>query len=1200
MPTVIKTNYTAGEQSPYMDGREDVNKYHNGASKMINATVLPHGGFVKRSGTEYIATALNKCNLLPFEFSVDDSLVLEFSNILLRFYKDGAAVFTPLATEDLTDFGAAGDSSLVAQYKMNANAATTAVINDNDSGTYDGVLYEGDDSTGNTSVATDTDGADGTNRSFDMSQLTSGSGMVEIADAAVFSFDDSSSEAMTLHIWVKPASITTEQDIMTKWTNSIREWRLYMNASGKVVFEVYDESANTQTTDNIYAGITTEDALAVDTWSFIVLTYAGTGGDSAASGMNLYVNRGLASSTSTNNASYVAMEDGASTVSIGGRNGHAQIQIDQDDGKATGNMTINGNLTAAFNGAFNSTGAACSAISGPGANGPAYIGKDWGVNNKKVVTGFKGWGSNNVGWNDATNPTITVTLQGSNDSTTGLDGTWADLGADSDTDDTTLLLTNMAIASTTAYRFHRLKITHNSGGDNQLLCAECEFYDTGGSSWTGKLDNAAVFNRILTAVEIRDLVTAGTTSPYSIVSPYTSAQAFQFHVTQSADVMYIAHEDVHPKKLSRLSDTSWTIKDVPFTGGPFLVENTDSTHLVGFARTGGTAMSEYYFPAGATGTLTATAHSPFNSDMVGALWAVNHTRPDNTTEVFAQDTNITPTLETFARGAIKTKGDYTCDINTFGATEGAQTAVLWRKEGEGTWQRYRTFKAATAFSATEDEDDVYYAMTRSVGTLKGAFTAKDQYNQGIVKITSFISSSVVSVEVVDPVLSDNSTDAAVTTSMWAEGAWSNYRGYPRTVTFFEDRLWWASSTNNPDTLWSSKSSLYEDMSYSVLGVDSDAITFPINDNEVSQIQWMQARQVMAVGAANKEYRFGASDITKPTTPSDRKATPQTSEGSHTIQPKILKDSIFFFQSLGKKLGKMKFDAISENFDVEDATMLAYRLFDSTPVDMVIQRVPDSIIWTVRTDGVVPTLTYEPKEDVLGWARQIFGNSADVETPTGTVESAAVIHGDDEDEVWLSILWDSLSARHIVKFKPRDFGSDIEDAFYVDSGYTYDGVAVDHISSGIDHLIGETVSIFADGEVFDDAVVNGNGYIDLKKATVTTKASVVQVGLPYTMKVRTMRYSLPQDDTTVQSKIKRIKSTTIRYIRSLLGTAGQEYAGVEYMQPISATYSTESQDTTPNNRLSQGGFSEDAYTTIISSDPVPFTALAAIIDVDIEK
>ncbi len=209
-----------------------------------------------------------------------------------------------------------------------------------------------------------------------------------------------------------------------------------------------------------------------------------------------------------------------------------------------------------------------------------------------------------------------------------------------------------------------------------------------------------------------------------------------------------------------------------------------------------------------------------------------------------------------------------------------------------------------------------------------------------------------------------------------------------------------------------------------------------------------------------------------------------------------------------------------------------------------------------------------------------------------MESVAVLPGATEDEVWVSVLWSDLSARHVMRFKPRDFGPDVEDAFYVDSGITYDSTATTTIT-GLDHLEGETVAVFADGAVQASKTVQ-------QGAITITSASVVQVGLPYTMKVRTMRHSIPQEGTTIQSKIKRISKTTVRFIRSLLGDAGQEYAGVERLQPILATFNTEAQDTKPNNRLTQGGFSEDAYTTIVSSDPVPFTALAVIVDVEVEK
>lgn len=1241
----IKTAYNHGEMSEYMAAREDTISFHNGASKMINATVLPHGGFVKRSGTEYIATALGKSTLLPFEFSVDDALVLELSESLMRFYKDGGQVLDNVGTES-------GFDNIIAHWFLNETEGTTAA--DDDGGTHDGTISVDASivaATGKVNGAFDLDGqydvdvSDSNDFSFtnnledsafslvcwgkvadkggvqvllskwrdnnatqewrlslsndrklqlhlsDTSTNLLGDAVsqwklnedaantsvvdtiglqngisssntnalaatgkingafdfdaqhsVGVADNAAYSFGDGSNDSpFSIAAWVF-VSGTGLQGIFAKYDGGVAiEYRLYLD-NQKLKFRIYDDSVV-----NAVAIVETDDALTSG-WHFVTATYNGDESD-PENGMTLYVDSVAVDVTRTAPVgTYVAMEDKNLPLVIGAyKNEGALIShyVDKIDNVILFDIELSqANITALYN-------------SGDGTE--SLLGNEiLAVTDSAISTGWH---------------LFSTTYSAPADETTAADGII--LYVDGAAVDSTATNNANYTAMQNGAELVRIGSQRNSGGT-----ANENF-------WEDEIDEVSIYGDVLTPTEIAGLYS---TTPFSIVSPYTAAQAAQVHFTQSADVVYLAHGDVHPKKLSRLDTLDWTLVDVPFTGGPFLVENTTSTSLVGFARTGGTARSGFYFPAGTIGSLTAsgTDNEPFNSNMVGALWLIKHSRPDATTSTFAKDTNVPPTLETFASGAIRIKGDATVDFNTFSNDK----AVLWRKAGNEEWQEYRPFSVATAFSWTENEDDVFYAMTRSVNTVLGTLTAKAQTNYGIVRITSFTSSTVVTCTVVDQVLSNNSTDAAVTTSLWAEGAWSDYRGYPRTVQFFEDRLWWASSTNNPDTLWSSKSGLYENMGFTDLGLDNEAITFPINDNEVSQIQWMQARQVMAVGAANKEYRFGASDPDKATTPSDRKATPQTSEGSHTIQPLILKDSIFFFQSLGRKLGKMKFDAITENFDVEDATMRAYRLFDSSPTDMAVQRVPDPIIWTTREDGVAPTLTYEPKEDVLGWARQIFGNSADTETPTGTVESVAVIHGSTEDEVWVSVLWDNLSARHVMRFKPRDFGPDVEDAFYVDSGITYDSTATT-IITGLDHLEGEDVAVFADG------LVQANKTVSSGQITITS-ASTVQVGLPYTMKVRTMRHSIPQEGTTIQSKIKRISKTTVRFIRSLLGTAGQEYAGVERLQPILATFDTEAQDTKPNNRLTQGGFSEDAYTTIVSSDPVPFTALAAIVDVEVEK
>ena len=1265
MPTtkLIKNAWNAGELSQYMDGRTDLNKYYNGASKLINALVLPHGGFTKRPGTIYKATSATRANLTPFEFSVGDALALEWSNLLLRFFKDQDIVNDNVGTEDLS--GVDG-GALVAHWLLNETEGVTAVNADNP-GTYDGTA------TVDAATLTAT-GKVGTG-CFDLD----GQYTVEIADAAAFSFtNDSDDSAFSFVCW---ANVTNKgglqvllskwkEDTATEWRFSLsndrklqlhlsdngvatsgtavsqwklnedaantsvvdtiglqdgvstantstlaatgkisgafdfddqytvevndngaysfgdgaddspfsiaawiyvtagfdnwnhilskhdettgaeaREWRTYISTLERFTFVIYDESANASLSKSMDSNLSVG-------WHFVVGTYDGRGGAAANDGIILYVDGFAVSADKFSSGTYVAMENLTTKVAIGANYGTDGNLGNFFDDKIDNVILYSTELTA--------TDVENLWNSGNGTESTNAV-KVNVISDSAISTGWH---------------FFVCTYSAPADATTAADGM-------------ILYVDGVAVGSAATNNASYTSMIDTAtkvriGSQLSAAAANENFFED-------KIDEVSIFSDVLTPTEVASLYSL---TPYSIVSPYTTARAFGIHYTQSADVMYIAHNDVFPKKLSRNDTLDWTIVDVPFTGGPFLTENTIDASLVQFARVGGTAEADYYFPKDATGTLTATGtdNEPFNVNQVGALWLVKHTRDvNNDTDTFAKDTNVVPTLETFASGAIFIKGDATV---TFEPIATGKMAQLWRKEGNGAWQTYRSFRGATAFSWTEDFDDVLYAMTRSDNSINGTLTAKEAINYGIVKITGFTSATVVTCVVVDKILTNNSGTSA-TTSMWAEGAWSTYRGFPRTVGFHEDRLWWASSTNDPDRKWSSRSGLYENMAFTT-GLDNEAVTAIVKDNEVSQIQWMMSRRVMAIGAANREYSFSAQNPEDPITPLDKKSTPQTGFSSGNIQPVMLNDSIFFLQRQGKKLGAMKFDSVTENFVVDDATLLAYGLLDSQPTNMAVSRSPDSLIWVARTDGVLPTFAYEPKEEVSGWGRQIFGNSAAVETPTGFVESVAVIHGSSEDEIWVNVrrVIDSLTVYYTELFSPRDWGSDIEDAKFVDSLVTFDDVTASSAMTGGLHLKGETVKVFADGIVFDDAVISGTGTFTLKKATVTTTANVVQFGLPYTMKGRSMRLAVPQVPSALQAKIKRVTSVTVRYIRSLLGSAGTEYGGTEYLRPIEATYSTESADTDENNRATEGGFNEDNYTTILSDDPVPFTALATITEVEV--
>ena len=89
------TNFTGGELSPRLDGRNDLTKYSSGCKTLENFIIYPHGAAARRAGTTFVAEVANSANktrLIPFEFSTTQTYMLEFSNLKIRVYKDDGAV----------------------------------------------------------------------------------------------------------------------------------------------------------------------------------------------------------------------------------------------------------------------------------------------------------------------------------------------------------------------------------------------------------------------------------------------------------------------------------------------------------------------------------------------------------------------------------------------------------------------------------------------------------------------------------------------------------------------------------------------------------------------------------------------------------------------------------------------------------------------------------------------------------------------------------------------------------------------------------------------------------------------------------------------------------------------------------------------------------------------------------------------------
>ncbi|WP_299444690.1 ubiquitin-activating E1 FCCH domain-containing protein [uncultured Rhodospira sp.] len=111
----IKNNFVAGEISPRLEGRDDLDQYFQSLRQSNNGVVMPHGGFIRRSGTRFVAsvkTPTHNTRLMPFQFSTTQAYVLEWGHEYVRFYanegrlEDGGSpveVSTPFSHEEVFD-----------------------------------------------------------------------------------------------------------------------------------------------------------------------------------------------------------------------------------------------------------------------------------------------------------------------------------------------------------------------------------------------------------------------------------------------------------------------------------------------------------------------------------------------------------------------------------------------------------------------------------------------------------------------------------------------------------------------------------------------------------------------------------------------------------------------------------------------------------------------------------------------------------------------------------------------------------------------------------------------------------------------------------------------------------------------------------------------------------------------------------------
>ena len=492
-----------------------------------------------------------------------------------------------------------------------------------------------------------------------------------------------------------------------------------------------------------------------------------------------------------------------------------------------------------------------------------------------------------------------------------------------------------------------------------------------------------------------------------------------------------------------------------------------------------------------------------------------------------------------------------------------------------------TGRTLTASAVTGINNNTGFQST-DVGRL---FTFRDGYGE----ITAITSTTVVTVTVLKDM------GSASTTTAWALGAFSDTTGHPSCVTFYEQRLVFAGTSDQPQTLFFSRSGDYENMHENRGGTVAadDAMIYTIASNQVNVIQSLKATRTLIILTSGGEFTLNSDSTGTAVSPTNINIKKQSNYGASNIDALSVGNATLFVQRAKRKLRELAYNFDTDGYVAPDMTILAEDVTLSGLDELTYQQEPHSIIWGIRGDGVLVGLTYQRSEQVVAWHQHKLGGSFGT-TAHGIVESVISISGNsynrtDEDQIWVIVkrTINGTTRRYVEYFTPFQFDSSLTQFQFVDSALAYSGSATSTLT-GLDHLNGQTVRVIANGATHPDKTVS-SGSITLDRTTTTAK-----VGLAYTSTLQTMRLDVGSQDGTSQGKTKRIFDVTLRFYETVGAKVGPDLNNLE---EIPFRSSAASMDVavplfTGDKKIEfRGNFETDGYLFVVQDQALPMTLLS---------
>jgi len=454
-----------------------------------------------------------------------------------------------------------------------------------------------------------------------------------------------------------------------------------------------------------------------------------------------------------------------------------------------------------------------------------------------------------------------------------------------------------------------------------------------------------------------------------LTTTIASARLDAMCFTQSADTLIVVEEDMVPKRITRTSDTAWTISDITFDSTPqhAYTLSTENTSAAGTLT-----------PSDVSGKITLTSqHSIFDSSHEG------------------QYINAEP--------------------------------------------------------------------------------------QGRARIVEVVSPSVVNAVTEFPFFDT----VAIDNADWEleegyEDVWSVSKGWPRTVTFHQGRLFFGGSKSRPSTIWGSKVGLFFDFK-PVEGLDDDAVEATLDTNTFNAIVDMISSRDLQIFTSGGEFAVIQEGLTPITPTSFFLSTTSRNGTKEGVRVKQLESGVLFIQRQGKQLAEIAYSDTFLTYVTSKISLLSGHLLKG-PKRMDLRRAVntdenDLLFIVNEDDGTMAVFSLLRSQNVIAASEfTTLGSYLDV--------------GVDITDIYTIV---KRSDNSVDKYYVEVFEEDrLTDSAVI-------GEAVSSVDAS--HIDGATVNVLSDGLVEEDQTA------DSAVTFTNTPTTSCEVGLPITVEVKTMPIDL---------------------------------------------------------------------------------------------